>query len=238
MRKSPQSAFTLLEMMAVIAIIVVLAGLVLSVAGYATRRSSQARAAGEIKMLESGCENYKNENGAYPREIVSNNGSGVTDVLSPKLHFTPTASQYSNASLFLYKELSGDKKGASGSLPDGAPEEGEPRYLKDLDPRILNAKRDPASKAILQVNYFQDPYGFPYGYSTAAAKAEQDFQRELMIWNTKRSGAPPKRPTGSQIPGFNSGSYDLWSTGGSSPSSAPSSDQSKEQEWAKWIKNW
>ncbi|MEQ1853925.1 MAG: type II secretion system protein [Chthoniobacteraceae bacterium] len=237
MRKSPQSAFTLLEMMAVVAIIVVLAGLVLSVAGYATRKSSQARAAGEIKMLESGCENYKNENGSYPREVPTT-GSGATDRLSPRQHFTPTSTEYANASLFLYKELSGDKKGASGSQPDGAPEDGEPRYLKDLDPRILNARRDTKTKAIIEVRGFQDPFGFPYGYSTAAAQAEQDFQRTLIIWNTKRTGTPPQRPSGNEIPGFNSGSYDLWSTAGSNPTTAPASPAAQELEWSKWIKNW
>jgi prepilin-type N-terminal cleavage/methylation domain-containing protein len=237
MRKRPQSAFTLLEMMVVVAIIVVLAGLVVGVAGYATKRSAQARATGEIKMLESGCENYKSDNGAYPREVLTSGQPGVTDLISPKNNFTPTATQYTNASLFLYKELTGDKKG-SGTTPDGVPDDGEPRYLKDLDPRILNVRRDTSTKAIREVRYLQDPFGFSYGYSTAAAKAEQDFQRELIIWNTKRTGTPPRRPQGALLPGFNTGSYDLWSTAGSNPSSSPSADAAKELEWSKWLKNW
>jgi prepilin-type N-terminal cleavage/methylation domain-containing protein len=239
MRKRSQSAFTLLEMMAVVAIIVVLVSLVLGVAGYATRRSAQARAAGEIKMLESGCENYKSDNGSYPRDVNAQ-GTGVTDALSPKSHFSPTAPQYAAASLFLYKELTGDKGGPSGAggTPDGQPDDGAQVYLKDIDQRIIKATRNPNTKSIIAVQYFQDPFGFPYGYSTAAAATEQAYKQTLTIWDATRVGTPPSRPHGPAVPGFNQGSFDLWSTGGNSPSTVPTTDNAKELEWAKWLKNW
>jgi prepilin-type N-terminal cleavage/methylation domain-containing protein len=245
MRKRSQSAFTLLEMMAVVAIIVVLVSLVLGVAGYATRRSAQARAAGEIKMLESGCENYKSDNGSYPQEVLpappgQDPPKGVTDSLEPKTHFSPTAPEYARASLFLYKELTGDKvgPGGSGGAPDGQPDVGAQVYLKDIDQRIIKATRNPNTKSIIAVQYFQDPFGFPYGYSTAAAYKEQKFKAELIKYNAGIVKTEPKRATGNDMPGFNSGSFDLWSTGGNNPTTKPTTDNAMELEWAKWLKNW
>jgi prepilin-type N-terminal cleavage/methylation domain-containing protein len=234
MRKPATSAFTLLEMLTVLAIIVILAGLVLSVGGYAQKKSALSRAEGEKAMLMSACESYKSDNGNYPRDVPTS-GTSVTDAISPKQHFMPTATQYSDSSLFLYKELTGDKKGST-SKPDGIPEDGEQRYMKEFEPRILNAKKDPTSKAIIEVNYLQDPFGFPYAYSTAAAKDEQDYQTKLLR-NPNAKGTIT-RPTGSQLHGFNPGSFDIWSTGGSTPKSNPTSPDKMDLEWAKWVKNW
>ena len=46
------------------------------------------------------------------------------------------------------------------------------------------------------------------------------------------------RPTGNALHGFNPGSFDIWSTGGSTPKSSPTSDKDKDLEWSKWVKNW
>jgi len=221
MRKPPNSAFTLLEMLTVLTIIVILAGIVIGVAGNAMKKGARARAAGEISMISSACESYKSDNGTFPRDIPAS-GSSVTDNISPKSDFTPTLSKYTASSLFLYGELSGDKNA------DGIPDDGAQRYMKEFDPRILNATRNTSTKAIIQVNYLQDPFGFSYGYSTAAAAVEQNFQRDLKL------GKSVTRPTGAQLPGFNPGSFDLWSTGGSNGSSVTSPNL----EWAKWVKNW
>jgi prepilin-type N-terminal cleavage/methylation domain-containing protein len=239
MRKPPTSAFTLLEMLTVLAIIVILAGLVLAVGGYVQKKSALSRASGEIAMLSSACESYKSDNGAYPRDIPTN-GTGVTDAISPKTDFIPTDVKYSNSSLFLYKELTGDKtaNGKAGSLPDGIPDEGEPRYMKEFESRILKATKNPTTKVITEVKYIQDPFGFPYAYSTAAAKDEQDYQTKVLQEPdpVKKKNIP--RPTGTTLHGFNLGSFDLWSTGGSSVRSNPTSDTAKDLEWAKWVKNW
>ena len=81
MRKPPTSAFTLLEMLVVLAIIVILAGMVLSVGGYAQKKSALSRAAGELAMLSSACENYKSDNGNYPRDVPTT-GKSVMPLLS------------------------------------------------------------------------------------------------------------------------------------------------------------
>ncbi len=227
MRKSPASAFTLLEMLTVLAIIVILSGIVLGVAGYAQKKSALSRATGEVAMLGSACESYKSDNGNYPRDVPTS-GTSVTDIISPKTHFIPTDSKYSASSLFLYKELTGDKVNNSSKSgdPDGITDEGEQRYMKEFDPRILNVKKNPSTKVITQVNYLQDPFGFPYAYSTAAAKTEADFQKQRLLGSTQT------RKTGSGLPGFNL-SFDLWSTGGKTKR-----DTSDDVTWAGWVKNW
>ena len=239
MRKSPASAFTLIEMLTVLAIIVILTGLVISVGVYVHKKAALARATGEVKMLESACENYKADTGSYPRDTTVNS---VTDNISPKADFSPAAASYAKSSLFLYMELTGDKsttgdadlkgKPASG-VPNGIPDFGEPRYLKEFEPRILIAVKDKTTGKITEVKGFQDPFTFSYAYSTAAAKDEQTYRTELLKDPSKASTL--QRPTGAALHGFNAGSFDLWSTGGSN---ATGKVTNQDLEWAKWVKNW
>ena len=60
-------AFTLIELLTVIAIILVLAGLLLHIAGSANYKSSLARAQAEIQAISTALESYKADNGTYPR---------------------------------------------------------------------------------------------------------------------------------------------------------------------------
>ena len=60
------NAFTLIELILVVGIIAVLAGLVLSTVGYARKKGARARAETEIAAMSAACENYKADNGVYP----------------------------------------------------------------------------------------------------------------------------------------------------------------------------
>ncbi len=64
-RRHP-GAFTLIELLTVIAIIAILAALLLQTAGYVQEKSGRSRAEAEIAALESALESYKIDNGAYP----------------------------------------------------------------------------------------------------------------------------------------------------------------------------
>jgi len=232
MRKK-NSAFTLIEMIVVMTIIVILSGLVVAVVGYVNRKAAMTRASTEIATFLNACQNYKADAGRYPQDTQIVTGAnnkatftpGDTDKLKPKEHLVPTSSEYSNAGKYLYQQLTGDK-----SL-DGIPDDGEPVYLKDFDPRMLKADRDVTGK-IIKVYCFWDPFGYPYGYSTAAMLEEQKYQAGL------KEGSAPTRPTGVALPGFNLTTFDLWSTAGNKPNPAPTSDIAKESEQAKWLKNW
>src|SRR5205814_7388841 len=102
-----RSAFTLIELIVVVTIITILAGLVLSTAGYARKKGARARAETEIAAMSAACESYKADNGIYPR-------NSDTDSLDPTTDFNPGTTppnNYTKASLWLYEQLSGDATG-------------------------------------------------------------------------------------------------------------------------------
>ena len=99
--------FTILELLVVITIIFFLAGLILTTSGYVQTKSKRSRAEAEIAALSAALENYKADNGIYPTDTAG----GTTNTLDARTMFNPTAAQYAAASLFLYKELSGDPTG-------------------------------------------------------------------------------------------------------------------------------
>src|SRR6266480_6038127 len=116
-----QRAFTLLEVLVVIAIMIILAGLLLSTFGYMQKKGARARAETEIAAISAACESYKADNGVYPRGPAAATTIGsitipanVTDSLNPKITGDPTTTTsptYSQASLYLYTQLSGDLTG-------------------------------------------------------------------------------------------------------------------------------
>jgi len=64
--------FTLIELLVVIAIIAILAGLILSTAGYVQKKGATSRAEAEVAALSAALESYKADNGDYPSGV---NGS-------------------------------------------------------------------------------------------------------------------------------------------------------------------
>src|SRR6266404_271344 len=73
------NAFTLIELIVVVGIIVVLAGLVLSTVGYARKKSARARAETEIAAMSAACESYKADNAVYPRDPTANTATDTLD---------------------------------------------------------------------------------------------------------------------------------------------------------------
>src|SRR6187401_2095841 len=65
--KRRYNAFTLIELIVVVGIIAILSAFVLSTVGYARKKSAFARAETEIAAMSAACENYKADNGIYPR---------------------------------------------------------------------------------------------------------------------------------------------------------------------------
>src|SRR6266550_5953151 len=101
------NGFTLIELLLVFGIIAVLGALVLSTAGYARKKGARARAETEIAAMSAACENYKADNGVYPRDPTANT---ATDKLNAKTDGDPTLSAtnpsgatYPPASLVLYR---------------------------------------------------------------------------------------------------------------------------------------
>lgn len=65
--------FTLIELMVVVAIIAVLAGLTLGTLGYVNRKGAESRARSEVATIAAAIDNYKLEFGSFP----SNNATAL-----------------------------------------------------------------------------------------------------------------------------------------------------------------
>lgn len=207
-------AFTLIEMITVIAIIAILSGLVLSIAGSAQIRGARAKAETDKQTIVTACESYKTDYGGYPQDVPANSGgASVTSDLDARVAGNPTDTAYQRASLFLYKQLSGDQN-ANGVI-DGA--ESATRYCNDF---FKPSKFDAGFKTTGTISYIVDPFGYSYGYSTAGLKAEQDYRVALEGDSRANRGASK---------GYNP-TFDFWSTGGATGNT--------DADRAKWIKNW
>jgi type II secretory pathway pseudopilin PulG len=139
------NAFTLIELVLVVGIMIVLAGLVLSTVGYARKKGARARAENEIAAMSAALENYKADNAAYPANLDTNALNAQTSV---------DPSSYQAASLYLYNALFGATAGSR------TPNTGARSYFV-FKPNMLF----PADQT-QTVQYIQDPFGNSYGYST------------------------------------------------------------------------
>lgn len=146
-----RAGFTLVELLTVIAIILVLAGLLLNVAGNANYKSSFARAQSEVKAMETACESYKADNGIYPRNTDTDGLNAQPNAGSPP----PAPTSYTTSGKYFYQCLSGFTTGTK-------------RYM-EFKPGQLST----ASATATADTYVIDPFGLCYGYSTANQKAQE-----------------------------------------------------------------
>jgi prepilin-type N-terminal cleavage/methylation domain-containing protein len=209
MKRFPRSAFTLVEMIVVIAVILVLVAITIPIAGYVNNRAGRTRAEGEISEMSAGLASYRTDFGGYPQDAAI--GS-----LDPRVDFDPiggaTAARYRAANLSLYGALSGDILPAG--MPDGKPE--QKAYINFLPNRL---KTTTLGGGALVVGYLKDPFGNPYGYSSVGAAEEGLYQLALK--------SDPAAPRPNPPHGYNP-TFDLWSTAGQTMSAGAN----------KWVKNW
>ena len=164
-------AFTIVEVLIVIAIILVLAGLILATSGYVQTKGKRSRAEAEIAAISTALENYRADNGIYPIDAAN----GTTNALDARTMLNPTAVQYAAASVFLYKELSGDPIG--NRIPTGK------SYFAFKPYMLLPKDQAQAVSAIA------DPFGYSYGYSTAyQANPAKGYNPTFDLWSTGGTG--------------------------------------------------
>lgn len=81
------AAFTLVELMAVIAIIAILAGLIIGGIGFAKNREATSKAKVQMGRISTALEEYKLAMGGYPASDDTPDGKGQTPVLFNALYF-------------------------------------------------------------------------------------------------------------------------------------------------------
>ena len=140
--RRPTAAFTLIELLAVITIIGILAGLTLGAAGAVRRHGATSTAKAEVAALQAACDRFYADNNTYP----------VNTNVSPSSSFAPTA--YTNAGQVLFTNLLG-----SATLT-AAPT--SKRYFEPK-PAMVYTNGTP--------NYFVDPWGYAYGYNSDGTNA-------------------------------------------------------------------
>jgi general secretion pathway protein G len=143
-------AFTIIELLVVITLIIILAGLILSTIGYIQNKGARSRAETEIAAMSAALENYRADNGIYPRDTTN------TDQVDPSASPIPTT-----ATQFLYEQLSGN------SAANLQPISGAKRYFA-FKPQMLSGPKD-TSGNLIGVTFIRDPFGNSYGYSTMKA---------------------------------------------------------------------
>ena len=137
-----RAAFTLIELLAVITIIGILAGLTLGAAGAVRRHGATSTAKAEVAALQAACDRFYADNNSYPTN------SGV----NPSSSFAPTA--YTAAGQALFTNLLGSA--TLTAVPTSK------RYLEPK-PAMVFTNTSP--------NYFIDPWGYAYGYNSDGTNA-------------------------------------------------------------------
>jgi prepilin-type N-terminal cleavage/methylation domain-containing protein len=152
-RLTTNRGFTLIELMVVISIMMLLAGLLISVGAYVQDKGKRSRAHGEIAAFEAALESYKIDNGGYPTADLSNVTASFPNPVNPPATFDQT---YISGATVLYECLSG--KLASNVLST----DGNKSYMEfspnQVDPKMHNFAIDP----------WRNPYGYSYQQSTNA----------------------------------------------------------------------
>ena len=152
-------AFTLIELMAVIVIIVILAGMVVGGLGYVNEKQARSKAQVQIALISKALEEYKLDMGAYP--ATGNTANGLTQ---------SARSLYTN---LFFEGWDYVKKGSPATWTKKVGAVDVPKatriYLSDLDP--ISSKQgwidtqpigDPRPNLVIK-----DPWGNEYRYRTA-----------------------------------------------------------------------
>jgi len=211
-RGRASQGFTLLELMIVITVIAILAGLTLQAFTYAQQSSARNRTLAALTQIKSSLEQYKEKYGEYPAptqaaQSVTTNLGGLQNV------------NYGTAKM-LYQAITGDGNDAL-NLPQGSastPSTGNPT-VTDIQSGITQnlPKTMILAFSIGQANTYilVDGFSHPFQYQKAAVDGN--------------GNATTINPN-----------YDLWSYAQSTTAGTTdlTNVQTKMQNSNSWIKNW
>ena len=180
------NAFTLIELILVVGIIIVLAGLVLSTVGYARKKGARARAETEIAAMSAACENYKADNGVYPTQLPTTNGLECLNATD-----NPTGNDQCRTDQHV-RVISRDDCSSSGDITDNRnADRHQELYVDSSRTCSLPAERHEPVTAI------RDPFGNSYGYSTMRTKLirqHHGYNPTFDLWSTALTDSRRAQP--------------------------------------------
>ena len=174
-------AYTLLELLVVMAVIVVLLGLVLGTARYSRGKAKETAAKSQLHQISVALELYRNDYGQYP----------ITPSNAPRLQNTShllDGGTTNNADA-LYTLLTGY---STANGPPNAPDISD-GYYPELKPKQIHC--------VDNHYYFVDPYGNVWGYfnTTNAVQGWTSNQFNPHSYDLWSFGADPSDPVNSPI---------------------------------------
>jgi type II secretory pathway pseudopilin PulG len=183
-------SFSLVELLVVILIIVILAGLTLAAGEGVMNQAARSRAKSEMQAIATALESYKADNGVYPWTNSVTSGLTFNDTNAYTASDGSSAGgTYVVSAQILYEALSG-----MTNYTD-TPVAGIKVYMNFKAGQLGNTAQNSGYSAASST-YVQDPFGYAYGYYASPATA-----------------APATPVNG---PGL----FDLWTTGGTLQSTA------------------
>lgn len=145
--RSKPAAFSLIEMLAVITIIVILATIVIGALGFVSDKQARSKALVQTGLLAKAIEDYRLDFNKYPPSTNSSTGEGNSHILFEAL----------------YWDSDGDGKGAAVGTSAG--DEDQKIYLPELDP--ANNKQGWTSGTASVKTKILDPWSKEYRYRSA-----------------------------------------------------------------------
>jgi prepilin-type N-terminal cleavage/methylation domain-containing protein len=145
--KNTHYAFTLVELLGVITIIGILAGLTLGAAGAVRRHGATSTAKAEVAALQAACERYFADNNSYPT---------TSSMPDPSSSYNPTNATYTAAGQTLFTSLVGSAKLSVAPTSK--------RYFEPKPAMVF-------TNSTVINNYFVDPWGNAYGYNSDGTNA-------------------------------------------------------------------
>ena len=183
-------SFTLIELLAVVMVIALLAGIVLSVSNYVQKRVAISTAKTQIVSIGAALEMYKADWGYYPA--------------TTPIRISPTGFWESTNNWIMYRALSGVGGGK--------------QYLKFPASQLRLNPAGISNPLTAVVNYnggltnVCDPWGTPYNYFNSPSTPWSNVESCWLFTNSATSN--PYINYGYMLGGqVNSGSFDLWSYG-------------------------
>lgn len=192
--RNGKAAFTLIEVMAVITIIIILAGLVVGGMGFVTERQAKEKARVQIALLSKALEEYNLDMGTYPPTGNTIDGAGQSwDSLYTSLFYEGYDYAKQNSPATWVKTV-----GSNTAFPKATR-----IYLTDLDPTsskqgwmdsafINNTTPPLPKKDAPKATTVVDPWGKEYGYRTAvdaAGASNKDTQNpDFDLWSWGKDG--------------------------------------------------